>query len=51
MAIFQKFQEVLHFVWDGAARIFAPSGDTYPATGVQPYEGDPYEESDEWTRL
>lgn len=44
MAVFKQVQEALQFVWEGASRIFAPDEDVYPETGVQPFEGDPYNE-------
>lgn len=44
MAIFQQVQEAFRFVLEGAARAFTPNKDMYPATGLQPFEGDPYEQ-------
>ncbi|WP_341529376.1 hypothetical protein WKK05_08745 [Nostoc sp. UHCC 0302] len=41
---FQSIKEVpaqiINYISSGAARIFAPKDDDYPATGVQPFEGD-----------
>jgi hypothetical protein len=34
-------RRVIQFVSAGVTRIFTPNKDDYPATGVQPYEGDP----------
>ncbi len=34
-------QQVIHYISSAAIRIFSPNDDNYPATGVQPYEGDP----------
>jgi hypothetical protein len=34
-------QRIIGFVSGAVTRIFAPSDDDYPATGVQPFEGDP----------
>jgi hypothetical protein len=34
-------QQVIRYISGGAIRLFSPSDDNYPATGVQPYEGDP----------
>ncbi|MEM9218592.1 MAG: hypothetical protein AAGD25_30150 [Cyanobacteria bacterium P01_F01_bin.150] len=42
MTIMNQVQEVVKFVWEGTARIFGPDDNTYPATGVQPYTGEPY---------
>ncbi|MEM7769870.1 MAG: isochorismate synthase [Cyanobacteria bacterium P01_E01_bin.6] len=44
MAIFRQVQDALQFVLEGASRIFAPDRDEYPETGMQPYDGDPYDE-------
>lgn len=33
-------QQVMRYVSGAAIRIFSPSDDDYPKTGVQPYEGD-----------
>ena len=44
MAVFKQVQEALQFVLEGASRIFAPDKNTYPETGVQPFEGEPYNE-------
>jgi len=41
MKALQSVNRALQYLWDGAFRIFTPSRDEYPATGVQPYEGDP----------
>ena len=44
MPIFKQVQHAFKFVWEGTARIFGPDDNTYPETGVQPFEGDPYNE-------
>ncbi len=41
MSIFERLQQTLQYVWEGASRIFSPNHDEYPNSGVQPYEGDP----------
>ena len=33
-------QKFIRFTTNGVARIFSPSDDDYPKSGVQPYEGD-----------
>lgn len=43
MAIFERFQEMLNYLWQGVKRIFSARDDDYPETGVQPFEGDPAE--------
>lgn len=44
MVGFKWLQETLQYLWDGAKRLFGPSDDEYPETGVQPFEGDPHSE-------
>ena len=34
-------QRVVQYVFSAAIRTFSPSDDNYPASGVQPFEGDP----------
>jgi hypothetical protein len=34
-------QQVIGYLSGAVSRIFGPTDDDYPATGVQPYEGDP----------
>jgi hypothetical protein len=36
----QGLQQVIQFLSEAVARIFGPSDDQYPETGVQPFEGD-----------
>ena len=33
-------QKLINFTTNGVNRIFSPSNDDYPISGVQPYEGD-----------
>ena len=40
------FQKTIQFISGGAKRIFTPTDDDYPNTGVQPYEGDPSRNKD-----
>ncbi|MBT9315906.1 hypothetical protein [Leptothoe spongobia] len=39
-AIGQSIKQSIIWVLDAAKRIFSPSDDDYPKTGVQPFEGD-----------
>jgi nucleoid-associated protein YgaU len=43
-AILEMPQKVFRYITSAAARIFSPSDDDYPATGVQPFEGEPNKE-------
>lgn len=36
----QSIQQSTVWIFDAAKRIFSPSDDDYPETGVQPFEGD-----------
>ena len=36
----QSIQRAINAVLDAAKRVFSPNDDDYPATGVQPFEGD-----------
>jgi hypothetical protein len=46
--LFDNFAKIVRQTFDfiaaAARRIFAPTDDKYPATGIQPFEGDIYEE-------
>ena len=41
----EMFDRVATFFSEALARIFGPNDDRYPSVGVQPFEGDPYKES------
>ncbi len=43
-AIVSVPQQVIRYISSAAMRNFSPSDDNYPATGVQPFEGDPAED-------
>jgi hypothetical protein len=47
MNIFKNVGNMVVYLYDGFARIFSPSKDIYPNTGVNPFEGTPYKGS-EW---
>jgi hypothetical protein len=34
-------QQVIHYISGAVTRIFSPTDDNYPETGLQPFEGDP----------
>ncbi|MBD1861632.1 MULTISPECIES: hypothetical protein [Trichocoleus] len=34
------FNDLIQFIFGAVNRIFSPTDDEYPATGVQPFEGD-----------
>lgn len=41
----EGLKNTLLYLWNGIKRIFSPSDDNYPATGVQPFKGEPFDES------
>lgn len=47
MNMYKMFEDVSHFLSGALARIFGPTDDSYPETGVQPFDGDPYKESNQ----
>jgi hypothetical protein len=43
MGISKLFGRMTKYISEAVARIFGPNDDSYPATGVQPFEGVPFE--------
>ena len=41
----QKFRSMVEYLSDAIAKIFTPNKDDFPATGAQPYKGDPASEN------
>ncbi|HEY9881299.1 MAG TPA: hypothetical protein V6D29_22780 [Leptolyngbyaceae cyanobacterium] len=42
MNIPKMFDSVVQYFSEAVARIFGPDRDSYPATGLQPFEGEPF---------
>lgn len=40
MTSFKWFQDLVEYIEAGVKRIFSPTDDDYPSTGVLPFEGD-----------
>ncbi|MBD2188423.1 hypothetical protein [Pseudanabaena mucicola] len=40
-ALVKKLTSMVEYLSDAIAKIFSPSKDDFPATGTQPYNGDP----------
>ncbi|NJN86289.1 MAG: hypothetical protein HC881_08205 [Leptolyngbyaceae cyanobacterium SL_7_1] len=38
-------QQIIGYISSAAIRIFSPNDDNYPATGTQPFEGEPDDET------
>ena len=43
MKLIQVLSVAFQYVSEAVVRVFAPSNDHYPATGMIPFQGDPYE--------
>jgi hypothetical protein len=41
MGMARFFDNVIQYISGAVSRIFAPSDDAYPNTGVQPFDGEP----------
>jgi hypothetical protein len=41
MKIFRWMQDIVQFLLNGVSRLFEPTDDNYPQTGVQPFSGEP----------
>jgi hypothetical protein len=44
MSFSKMFANMTQYISEAVARIFGPTDDEYPNTGVQPFEGEPYKE-------
>jgi len=44
MGISKMIDSVIQYISEAVTRIFGPSDDAYPAIGVQPFAGEPFEE-------
>ncbi len=44
MKLMKMILNVGRYLSEAALRIFGPNKDDYPATGAQPFTGDPYKE-------
>lgn len=45
MKVPQPVDGLIKYISEAVSRIFGPSDDAYPPTGVQPFEGEPYKGS------
>ena len=48
MKIFTWIQDAVQSIWSGVADLFQPTNDDYPATGVQPFSGDPNKDKEQY---
>ncbi len=42
MSVTQRLQQTMQYLLEAAGRIFSFRDNDYPATGVQPFEGEPH---------
>ncbi|MEO1006670.1 MAG: isochorismate synthase [Cyanobacteria bacterium J06638_38] len=49
MKIITWMQSIVKYLFNGVSRLFKPTDDDYPKTGVQPFSGDPSDESEEYS--
>lgn len=47
MGIPKLISSITQYLSEAVARIFGPTDDAYPLTGVQPFEGEPFKEGHE----
>ncbi len=45
MKIMESVRQTTQYLLEAMARLFSPSDDSYPATGAQPYYGEPNHDS------
>ncbi|MDJ0651015.1 MAG: isochorismate synthase [Xenococcaceae cyanobacterium MO_188.B19] len=48
MKIFQWLQDMVQSIWKDVGGLFRPTDDNYPKTGVQPFEGEPRDEKEQY---
>ncbi|MFA9202006.1 MAG: hypothetical protein ACEQSC_00445 [Candidatus Nanopelagicaceae bacterium] len=44
MSIYTTVKQILDYLLEAALEVFSPDHDDYPATGIQPFEGEIYSE-------
>lgn len=49
MKIFQWLQDAVQSILKPVSRIFQPNDDDYPESGVQPFEGEPYDDKEKYS--
>lgn len=48
MKIFTWIQDTVQYIWNGVSRLFKPTDDDYPKSGVQPFKGEPYDDKGQY---
>lgn len=49
MKVITLIQDTFQYLVKGVSRLFQPTDDDYPKTGVQPYSGDPSEDQEKYS--
>jgi hypothetical protein len=49
MKLFRWVRDSVQSVWNGVSRLFKPTDDNYPKSGVQPFEGEPHDDRQEYS--
>lgn len=42
MSIYKMLDSITSYIYGAVARIFGPTDDAYPAIGIQPFAGEPF---------
>jgi hypothetical protein len=45
MKLMKMLSDIVQYLSYGVLRIFSPNRDDYPASGIQPFMGDPYDQN------
>ena len=45
MSIYRLFESMTQYISEAVVRIFSPNDDAYPIIGVQPFSGEPFQET------
>lgn len=48
MQIIEQLKLTVGYLAEATMEVFSPNHDSYPNTGIQPYEGDPYKGKSKW---
>lgn len=46
MKISSWIKDTIQSIWNGVGNLFKPTNDDYPATGVQPFSGEPSQDNE-----
>lgn len=49
MKVLTWLQDTIKSVLQGVSRLFSPTDDDYPKSGVQPFEGEPYDDQERYS--